>query len=446
LKSDADQKGVTMIEDMTKDDMLDEVLEKVLRRELTASYPVHPFYILEQNSAISFFEPLISVQKMGVIGLETISRAVHPDNQSLIEPRDLFRGIGGEEPGIKLALDRLFRQKSLEGFSPLQIQAPYLLLFLDIESSVLEENVVGSGHLLEQVKYLGLDPRRVVVQVSLSSRINPLLVGKFMNIQRSHGFLTALKDVTASQEHLDLLRRFNPDMVKLDFQLVRGLSTNHEKQEAFLSVVRLAHSLGIVVITGGLDNEEDALTALDFGADLLQGKYFSKHYRQNIVFTLGRKSRMQFLASRYKRRITSRAKRDQDLRTRCKWITSSLFSELQKIPLDQLDQNLKSTLANYPAVECLYLLNAEGTQVSETVCSEYHIPERKKILFHLSPKGSDHSFREYFFALSGGQNRYLTEPALSMNSGHLCVTAAAVLGDPAGEFQIVCADLNTRKV
>jgi EAL domain-containing protein (putative c-di-GMP-specific phosphodiesterase class I) len=435
-----------MIEDLAKSDMLDEVLEKVLRREMTASYPVHPFYILEQDSATSFFEPLVSVQKMGVIGLETISRAVHPDNQSLIDPQDLFRGMGGEEPGLKLALDRLFRKKSLEGFSPILTQAPDLLLFLDIESTVLMENVVGSGHLLRQVQDLGLDPRRVVIQVSMTGEINPALIRKFMRIQKGHGFLTGLKGMTASPSHLDYLLRFNPDMVKIEGPQVRGLSINNEKQEEFLSVVRMAHSLGIVVITGGLDSEEDALMALDFGTDLLQGSYFSRNYRKNAVFTLGRRARMQFLASRYKRRVTGRAARDRDLRNRCNWVADSIFSNLQNLPLDQLEKNLSWALRSHPPVECLYLLDAEGKQLSERFCSQVHIPDRKRILFHLSPKGTDHSLREYYYALSTGRGRYLSEPALSMGSGHLCMTAAAVIGDPAGEFNILCADLNLSKI
>jgi EAL domain-containing protein (putative c-di-GMP-specific phosphodiesterase class I) len=435
-----------MIEDLTKDDMLDEVLEKVQRREMTASYAVHPFYILEQNSATSFFDPLVSVQKMGVIGLETISRAVHPDNQSLIEPQDLFRGIGGDEPGLKLALDRLFRQKSLEGFSPLQVQAPDLLLFLDVEPSVLKENVVGSGHLLQKVQALGLDPRRIVIQISLAGEMEPSLIGKFMEIQNRCGFLTGLKGVAANPEYLDYLLGFNPDMVKLEGNQVKGLSTHNQKQEDFLNVVKMAHARGIVVIAGGLDNEEDALTALDFGTDLLQGSYFSKNHRKNTVFTLGRKARMQFLVSRYKRRITNRAKRDQDLRNRCHWIVDSLFASLQNIPLDQLEKSLPWALRNFPSVECLYLLDAEGRQANEMVTSRIHIPERKKILFHQSPKGTDHSFREYYFALASGRARYLTEPALSMNSGHLCLTAAAVMGDPAKEFYVLCADVNLQRI
>src|ERR1039458_6108607 len=128
-------------------------------REPRASYPVHPYHILEQNSVASFFEPLFSVPKMGVVGLDTLNRAVHPDNQSLIDPKDIFRGMGSEDPGLKLALDRLLRQRGLEGFSPFQVQSPNLLMFLEIESSVLKGGTVGSGHLLSQVQKLGLAPQ-----------------------------------------------------------------------------------------------------------------------------------------------------------------------------------------------------------------------------------------------------------------------------------------------
>ncbi len=59
-----------------------------------ASYPIHPFHILEGGNVASFFEPLFSVSRRGVVGLDTLNRAVHPDNQSLIEPKDLFPGNG----------------------------------------------------------------------------------------------------------------------------------------------------------------------------------------------------------------------------------------------------------------------------------------------------------------------------------------------------------------
>src|SRR5258708_8514897 len=170
--------------------------DKTTQEGSLAPYPIHPYHILEQNSVASFFEHLFSIPKMGVFGLETLSRAVHPENQSLIDPQDIFRGMGGEEPGLKLALDRLLRQKGLEEFSPFQVQSPNLILFLKIEPSVLVENTVGSGHLLSQVQNLGLAPQQIAVEISLSSEMNPKFVGKFMEIQHGFGFLLVLRDAS----------------------------------------------------------------------------------------------------------------------------------------------------------------------------------------------------------------------------------------------------------
>ncbi|HTC22407.1 MAG TPA: EAL domain-containing protein [bacterium] len=411
-----------------------------------ASYPIHPFHILEQSSVASFFEPLFSLSKMGVVGLDTLNRAVHPDNQSLIEPKDIFRGMGSQEPGLKLALDRLFRQKGLEGFSPFQLQSPNLLLLLDIEPSVLKGNTVGSGHLLSQVQKLGLSPQQIAVGISLTAEMDLKFVGKFMEIQHGFGFLLALRDASARPEDLDAILRFNPDMVQVKDSLVRGLAGKTENKRAFQRISKLAHALGILVIAGGLENEEDALVALELGADLLQGKYFFLNPKAQTVLTLGRKARMQFLADRYRRNMTRKAKGDRELMNRCKWIAGSIFERLETPPETGLEGQFTSIFRQYPALECLYLLDGEGLQVSEAVCSEVHVPERKKILFQLSPKGADHSLREYYYALTGGQESHVTGPYLSMNSGNLCITASKITADPFHGATILCADLNLSKV
>ncbi len=412
-----------------------------------ASYPIHPFHILEQSSVASFFEPLFSVSKMGVVGLETLNRAVHPDNQSLINPKDIFRGMGSAEPGLKLALDRLFRQKGLEGFSPFQIQSPNLMLLLDVEPSVLKGNTVGSGHLLSQVQKLGLAPQQIAISISLTAEMDLKFVGKFVEIQHGFGFLLALRDASSSSQDLDAILRFNPDMVRVKDSLVRGLAGKTENKRAFQKVSRLAHSLGILVIAGGLESEEDALVALELGADLLQGKYFFNNLKAQAVLTLGRKARMQFLADRYRRNLTRKAKGDRELMNRCKWIAASIFDRLETPPESGLEKEFTPIFRQYPALECLYLLDGEGLQVSEAVCSEYHVPERKRLLFQPAPKGANHSLREYYYGLTDGQENHVTGPYLSMNSGNLCITASKMTVDPFhGEATILCADLNLSKV
>ncbi len=437
------------LEDFSKDDVLEpDALPEAPGPEEAENVAVDPqplpFPALDQNNVVCFFEPVFSVQKMEVIGLRAVRRLVDPaDPGRLFEPRELARP--GEELDFhrRLILDRLARQKSMEAFYPLQARTPRLLMFLDVESSLLDETVGGSGHLLQQVEEWSMDPRRVVVQLSLREEGDLFPLRRFVEAHRNYGFLTSVKDVRASSPHLEALLRLNPDMVQVEDSLVRGLAKRKEKRTAFGGILKMAHSLGILVVAGGIESEEDALVALEYGTDLVQGGYFSKSYKKKPVFTLNRKSRMQFLASRFKRRLTERANRDLGLKSRCTAMTASLTAALPNKPALELEGEFPSLFRGFPGLECLYLLDGEGVQVSETICS-WRIPERKGILFHPAPKGTDHSFREFYYALLSPPVRrhYVTEPYLSMNSGNLCVTAATVVGDPSADFHILCADLN----
>jgi EAL domain-containing protein (putative c-di-GMP-specific phosphodiesterase class I) len=414
---------------------------------VSSFYSAHPFYILEKNNAASFFEPVFSVHRRGILGLEALGRGIDPGNLNLIEPQDLFRDMGEEDFYLKLGLDRLFRQKGLESFAAFQREKPRLLLFLDIEPSVLEENIVGSGYLVQQIEEFRLEPRRVVVQIPLAGKWDPRQVEKFIQAQRRNHLLVCLKDIHAGPHRMRSILEFNPDLVKLDEGLVLGLARSAEKQSAVRKVVRLAHTLGIVVVAGSLENEEDALALLEIGVDLLQGSYFTKNHEKNLVLTLSRKARMAFLSARYRRRLNRLAQRDRELRKRCEQVGEYIFSCFEKEPLADLESKAPTIFRQVPALECLYRLDPKGMQVGNIALSESHIPERKRFLFEPSLPGSDHSWKEYYYSLIPGVDHALTEPYLSMNSGHFCVTAAKLIANPMGEgFQILCADLNLSKV
>ncbi len=118
-------------------------------RKIPKHPPFKPWISIEQKSVASFFQPIISIKKIGVVGLEALGRGVESRTQRLIEPQDLYKQLEEKEP--RLALDRLFRDKGLEGYAQIRSKIPGLLLFLNIESSILTSDVVGSGHLLKRV-------------------------------------------------------------------------------------------------------------------------------------------------------------------------------------------------------------------------------------------------------------------------------------------------------
>lgn len=405
---------------------------------------ISPLDLIEQKSVASFFQPVISIKKMGVVGLEALGRGVDTENQRLIEPQDLYKQLPGEP---RLALDRLFRAKGLEGYAQIHSKIPGLLLFLNIESSVLTPEVVGSGHLLQKVKELGLEPRTIVIEISQSVGADPAAIHRFIEGQRAHDFLIGLEDINNSREKLNQVLHLNPDVIKLEMGMVVGMAKDTYKREGVRTVVNLAQKLGTLVIAQGIENEEDALAALDLGVDMLQGSYFSRPQKGDTS-TLGLKARIVFMASRYRRMMTERMSRDKDRRSRCQSIALSIFESLAEMTYEEVEDRLTGFFNRHPQLECLYLLDQDGIQVSETVCNLRKVPPRKQFLFQPAPRGTDHSLKEYYYGLTyNNLTRYLTEPYISLASGNLCITFSGILTDPeSGKIHLLCADIDVSQV
>ncbi len=406
---------------------------------------IQPLDLIEQKSVASFFQPIVSIKKISVVGLEALGRGVDPENQRLIEPQHLYKHLEDKEP--RLALDRLFRDKGLEGYTQIRSKIPGLLLFLNIESSILTSDTVGSGYLLRKVQEHQLDPSTIVIEISQSEGADKVAVQKFIESQRANDFLIALEDINNSREKLNQVLHLNPDVVKLESVLVQGMAHDPYKREGIRTVVNLSQKLGALVVADGIENEEDALAALDLGVDMLQGNYFSKP-QKNDSATLGLKARIVFMASRYRRTMTERMSRDKDRRNRCQTIAVSIFEELNEVDWDDQEKSLGNFFFKHPQLECLYLLNQDGVQISESICNLNKVPARKQFLFQPAPRGTDHSLKEYYCGMTyNNLNRYLTEPYISLASGNLCITFTGTLTNPeTGKSHILCADIDVSQV
>jgi len=146
--------------------------------------------------------------------------------------------------------------------------------------------------------------------------------------------------------------------------------------------------------------------------------------------------------------MTERMGRDKDRRSRCQIIALSIFEDLAEVAPIEREGRLVSYFQKHPQLECLYLLNQDGVQISETITNSRKLQSRKQFLFQPAPRGTDHSLKEYYYGLTyNSLTRYLTEPYISLASGNLCITFSGVLDDKAsGKIQILCADIDVSQV
>lgn len=126
-------------------------------------------YDLMRSGAITaHFQPLVSIKKRSIVGLEALARSTNPLNGERIPPDTLFRKASSE--GMVLELDRCCRQKAFENFRSLRARNTDLLLFLNFDTSIIDQGVVGSNYLLHQVERMGLAPNTVAIEI-IESRV-----------------------------------------------------------------------------------------------------------------------------------------------------------------------------------------------------------------------------------------------------------------------------------
>lgn len=94
--------------------------------------------------------------------------------------------------------------------------------------------------------------------------------------RRSMGYRIAMDDLGAGSAGLSALAQMEPDLVKLDVSLVRGLDALPTKERVVRSIVGLCWELGIVVIAEGVETPGERDAVAEAGCDLLPGYLFAR--------------------------------------------------------------------------------------------------------------------------------------------------------------------------
>jgi EAL domain-containing protein (putative c-di-GMP-specific phosphodiesterase class I) len=105
---------------------------------------------------------------------------------------------------------------------------------------------------------------------------DPAHLGRIIAAYREAGFRTAIDDFGAGYSGLTLLARFQPDIVKLDMELVRGIDSDRVRRAIVASIRRMCDELGIVLVAEGIETFGEYAVLRDLGVSLLQGFLFAR--------------------------------------------------------------------------------------------------------------------------------------------------------------------------
>ncbi|WP_419816864.1 EAL domain-containing protein [Glacieibacterium sp.] len=108
------------------------------------------------------------------------------------------------------------------------------------------------------------------------SMSDPIHVANIIAAYQKMGFGTALDDFGAGHAGLNLLARFQPDMIKLDMELVRGLDGSLPRRVIIDAIVKMCTALDVTVIAEGVETAGELEALRSIGVRYIQGFYFAK--------------------------------------------------------------------------------------------------------------------------------------------------------------------------
>jgi EAL domain-containing protein (putative c-di-GMP-specific phosphodiesterase class I) len=216
-----------------------------------------------------------------------ISMAFQPivdiDNASIFAYEALVRGIDGAParsvlarvtPENRFAFDQRCRVRAVEVAAALGVTT---YLNINFMPNAVYEPSQCLRSTLDAAARTGFPIDRIVFETTEDERVrDPDHLKAILDEYKHQGFLTAIDDFGAGYAGLNLLADFQPDIVKLDMELVRGIDADGARRAIVGGMLGICRKLGIRVIAEGIETAAEARVLRDLGIALMQGYLFAK--------------------------------------------------------------------------------------------------------------------------------------------------------------------------
>ncbi len=213
------------------------------------------------------YQPIVSWSRRTTYAWEAL---VRNDEPTLRSPPDLFEAA--ERLGRVQDLGRTVRERVAETLDRYPIPG---LLFINLHALELDDD-----SLLDASAPLSRHASKVVLEVTERAPLEQIPdAAERVAALRRLGFRIAVDDLGAGYAGLTSFAHLEPEVVKVDMSLIRGIDQSPMKQKLLGSIVALCRDLGIEIIAEGIETAEERDALIRLGGDLCQGYLFARPER-----------------------------------------------------------------------------------------------------------------------------------------------------------------------
>ncbi len=214
------------------------------------------------------FQPIVDVPHHRVWGYEALVRGINGESA--------FSILNQVNEATRYQFDQAARVMAIETAGAL-FKGSDLRLSINFMPNAVYEPAACIQKSLAAAKRVDFPHKNLMFEFTENERmVDPEHVRNIVEAYREFGFLTAFDDFGAGYAGLQLLCRLQPDLIKIDMELVRDIHLSRAKQAVVAGIVGTARALDIEVLGEGVEKEQELTILRATGISLFQGYYFAK--------------------------------------------------------------------------------------------------------------------------------------------------------------------------
>lgn len=228
---------------------------------------------IDSNELVLYYQPQINIKTKKMIGVEALVRWQHPTLGML--PPSKFVPLAEETGLIKQMDEWVLRTACKQNKEWQDMGIPPFSVAINLSS-----NQFASDELPDLVQSVlcdtGLKPEYIELEITETMTMDVEHAIPTLKKLNELGVKISIDDFGTGYSSMNYLTKFPIDRLKIDRSFIWNIEKNVSDSNIVITIIRMAHNLGLKAIAEGVENEKQLQFLREHGCDEVQGFFFSE--------------------------------------------------------------------------------------------------------------------------------------------------------------------------
>jgi len=227
----------------------------------------------KEKEFILYYQPQIDLINKKVCGIEALIRWNHKE-KGILTPNYFLQLI--EEFELTEVLDKYVINKAMQDSNFFVSEKINLPISINLSTSSLSNQSI-LDYFDNEITRLNVNRKLLTIEITESSLIENIeLSKKIINRFATQDIKIAIDDFGSGYSSFGYLVRYPTDYLKIDREFIQDIHTKKNLKQIVSNLIKMAHSLNILVIAEGVELQEEADLLKKIGCDIIQGYFYGK--------------------------------------------------------------------------------------------------------------------------------------------------------------------------